>query len=519
MRIYFRGNLYKQNRATAFVEEAGKIIYVGNDQEALKYPGEKIDLNGKYVYPGFIDSHMHLVNYGQSLKNVRLEEATSSLQRLLEQLKKRLVKDQWLIGRGWNQDYFSDVKRLPTRSDLDTISVNEPIVITRACGHMLVANSKAIESAKVLNQVIDGGSYDLHTGIFKENAMNLIYKAIPTPTVDDIKEFILLGQRQLHRYGITSVQSDDLISATSNYQDGLRAFNELSQEHKLTLRVYEQAQLSNLAVLKEFIDQGYKTGYGNEWFKIGPLKMLGDGSLGARTAFLTEPYYDEPYTQGIAIYTKAQIKEMVDYAHLHGMQIAIHAIGDGILQYVLEAYEEALQKYPRSDHRHGIVHCQIMNKEQLKKMQQLHLHGYIQSVFLDYDNHIINQRVSPKLAKTSYNYKTLHDITTISNGSDCPVEAPDVLKGIQLAVSRTSLDGTGPFLLDQALSRQEAIDSFTSGGAYASFEENLKGKLEVGKYCDFVVLSDNILTVETNKIKDIKVLATYVAGQLVYGGH
>lgn len=518
MRVYFRGNLYGHDLATAMVEDNGKIIYIGSDEEALKYPGQRIDLGNKYVYPGFNDSHMHLVNYGQSLKNIKLEDHTFSLKALLKELEKHKDESKLIIGRGWNHDYFNDVDRFPTKHDLDSVCSDKPIIITRACGHLLVANSKAIELAKINDQVIEGGYYDLTTGIFKENAMNLIYDIIFQPTVEDIKEYILLGQTMLNSYGITSIQSDDLLSVSRDYTDVLTAFEQLRQENKLTIRVYEQAQLPNLETLKEFIEKGYKTGYGDEWFKIGPLKMLGDGSLGARTAFLSKPYNDDASTSGIPIFSSNEIKKMFDYANRNEMQIAIHAIGDGILDWVIEGYEYALNKYPRQDHRHGIVHCQITREDQLKKYQELNLHAYIQSVFLDYDNHIINQRVDPVIAKTSYNYKTLLNITTISNGSDCPVENPDVLKGIQLAVTRTSLDGTGPYLIEQALTRQEAIESYTSGGAYASFEETVKGKLEVGKYCDFVVLSDNILTIDVEKIKDIKVIATYVAGQLVYGG-
>ncbi|WP_294580307.1 amidohydrolase [uncultured Thomasclavelia sp.] len=517
MKIYYHGNLYGCN-ATALVEKEGKIIFVGSDEEALKYKGQKIDLKQKYVYPGFNDSHMHLVNYGQFLKNVQLEDDSYSLAALLTKLKNSLKKGQWLIGRGWNHDLFQDVSRFPTREDLDKISQDEPIVITRVCGHILVANSKAIELAKINNQTVDGGSYDLTTGLFKENAMSLIYNAIKKPTVADIKESIMMGQKQLHAYGITSVQSDDFLSATDDYHDALRAFEELAAEDKLTIRVYEQSQFTNLKTLKQFIDEGYYTGVGSPMFKIGPLKMLGDGSLGARTAFMSEPYYDDPTTQGIPVYTKDEFKEMFDYANKHQMQIAIHAIGDKILDWIIEAYEYALNNYPRPDHRHGIVHCQVTRKDQLLKFKELKLHAYIQSIFLDYDSHIINQRVKPELAKTSYNFKTLQEIATISNGSDCPVEKPDVLKGIQLAVTRKAIDGTGPYLPKQALSRQEAIDSFTKMGAYASFEEDVKGSIKPGHYCDLVILDEDILTVADSKIKDIKILATIVGGKLVYGG-
>ena len=338
MRIYFRGNLYGCNQATAFVEDKGKIIFIGSDKEALKYSGEQIDLNNKYVYSGFNDSHMHLVNYGQSLKNVLLEKHTNSLKALLEELKKHLVKGQWLIGRGWNHDYFTDEQRFSTRKDLDMISEEEPIVITRTCGHILVANSKAIELANITSEAVEGGYFDLDAGLFQENALYLIYDTIPQPTIEEIKDNILIAQKELHSYGITSVQSDDLLSATSDYHDALQAFEQLRAENKLTIRVYEQAQLPTLKALKEFINLGYCTGSGDEFFKIGPLKMLGDGSLGARTAFLSKPYYDAPKTRGIPVFSREEIKMMFDYANRHEMQIAIHAIGDGILDWIFEGY-------------------------------------------------------------------------------------------------------------------------------------------------------------------------------------
>lgn len=515
MKVYYHGHIYDSD-ATAFVEDQGKFVFVGSDKEALEYAGEKIDLCGKYVYPGFNDSHMHVVGFGQGLKNVDLSNHTSSLKEMLEELKKHVVEGKWLIARGWNHDYFQDVHRFPTRADLDSISLDVPIVITRTCGHVCVVNSKAIEQAHIDHQEVSGGSYDLKTGLFQENAVFLIYNAFSKPTVEDIKEYILLAQKKLNSYGITSVQSDDFLSATSFYHDALDALEQLRDENKLTIRIYEQSQFLNLESLKQFIGEGYHTGVGNEYFKIGPLKMLGDGSLGARTALLSKPYNDAPDTIGMPVYSREDLNAMFDYAHQHGMQIAIHAIGDGILDWILDAYEKILKKYPKDDHRHGVVHCQIMREDQLKKFKELHLHAYIQSLFIDYDNHIIDQRVDPQTASTSYNFKTLYQTTTLSNGSDCPVEEPHVLKGIQLAVTRTSLDGTGPYLPSQALTVKEAIDSYTKNGAYASFEEDQKGQIKEGMYCDFVVLNEDILKVDVNRIKDIQVLQTYVGGQKVY---
>ena len=515
MKVFYNANIYN-TKHHAFVEDEGKIIYVGSETEAKTYDGEHVDLNGKYVYPGFNDSHMHLVNYGQFLSRVSLVEHTSSLKDMLEELERNLKKGKWLIGRGWNHDYFSDVSRFPTKQDLDSISVDEPIAITRTCGHVLVANSKAIELAEIDNKEIEGGAYNLDTGLFEENATYLINDIIPKPTIEDIKEYVLIAQKKLHSYGITSVQSDDLLSATSNYKDALKALEELSNENKLTVRIYEQSQFLNLEDLKEFVESGYKTGDGNHFFKIGPLKMLGDGSLGARTALLSKPYYDDSTKIGIPVYSKEELNAMFEYAHTHDMQIAIHAIGDGILDWILEAYESILSKYPKNNHRHGVVHCQITRADQLEKFKEYALHAYVQPVFIDYDNHIVESRVDPETVKTSYNFKTLNTYTSMSSGSDCPVEYPDVLKGIQLAITRTSLDGTGPYLSEQALDVCEAIDSFTKQGAYASFEENVKGEIKEGMLCDFVVLDKSIEDCDVHEIKDIKILSTYVDGKEVY---
>lgn len=517
MEIYINGNVFDREYTIhdGFVVENGKFIYIGNKEEALTYAGTVIDLHGHYVLPGFNDSHMHLVGYGQSLKNLSLVSYSDSLHNVLQYVASNLPSDGWLVGRGWNQDYFQDEKRYITRNDLDSISKSIPICLTRACGHILVANSKAISLA-CIPESLEGGSIDLEKGIFKENALACIYEVIETTNIEQIKEYIVLAQKQLHRYGITSVQSDDLVSVTNRYQDVIDAYQQLERENRLTVRVYQQSQLLNENLLEEFIDKGYRTGVGTEYFKIGPLKMLGDGSLGARTAFLSQPYYDLPSTTGIPVYSKEQLYRMFLLAHTNQLQIAVHAIGDGILDWILDAYQQILNEHPKDDHRHGIVHCQIMRKDQIEKICKLKLHGYFQSVFLDYDNHIIEQRVRPDIANTSYNYKTLLENTTVSNGSDCPVELPDVLKGIQLAVTRTSIDGTGPFLMEQSLTVQEAIDSFTKFGAYASFEEHIKGSIQVGMLADFVVLDKDILKEEVQKIKDIQVLQTYVGGRLVY---
>lgn len=534
--IYINGQIYTVTGGMkeAFVVENGKFIYVGKNDGALAMKDEAssvVDLQGRFVTAGFNDSHMHVLGYGSTLRMVKLANRTSSLQDMKAAIgefmsSRTLSKNEWVQGRGWNHDYFTDSQDFPTRYDLDEISTEHPICMIRACGHICVANSKALEMAGITKATkqVEGGYFDVDEageplGIFRENALNLIYSQIPAPGKAQLKAFIAEACQNLNTYGVTSAQTDDFIVFPKiSYQEVIDAFTELEAEGRLSVKIYEQAQLVDLRELTEFVEKGYNTGVGSNYFKIGPLKLLGDGSLGARTAYMSEPYADDPSTCGIPVYTQAQFDEMIGYAHAKGMQVAVHAIGDQIMVMIVEAIEKALVENPREDHRHGIVHCQITTKELLEKFKTLNLHAYIQSIFLDYDIHIVEQRIGEERAKATYNFKTLMDSGVVTcNGSDCPVELPNVLEGIQCAVTRTTLDGKmGPFLKEQALSIEEAIASYTMMGAYSSFEEASKGSIECGKWADFVVLDTNPLLTDANRLKEIQVVATYVDGNCVY---
>ena len=211
------------------------------------------------------------------------------------------------------------------------------------------------------------------------------------------------------------------------------------------------------------------------------------------------------------------MNEMVSYANAQGMQVAIHAIGDACLDRVLDAVELALSEHPRDNHRHGVVHCQITRPDQLERMCRLNMHIYAQSIFLDYDNHIVEARTGPELAASSYSWKTLMDGgLSVSNGSDCPVELPDVMRGIECAVTRCSMDGTGPYLPQEAFTVREALDSFTIRGAEASFEESFKGRIAPGFLADFTVLDRNPFEAEPRSLHSIRVLSTWLGGRCVY---
>ncbi len=534
--IYHNGAVYTGELplAEAFVVEDGEFIFAGSSREALAMAEENtelVDLEGRFVCSGFNDSHMHLLNYGRTLRTAQLAAHTDSLEALLRCLREfeeanPHTGSAWLMGRGWNQDYFTDVRRMPDRYDLDRVSTRVPICAVRACGHCLVVNSRALELLGVTADTPqpDGGRIGLENGEpdgrFFDNAMDQVYDAMPEPGREELKDMIRCACRELNARGITSSQSDDYcVYRKLPWQEVNVAFQELEETGELTVRVCEQSNFANLESLKGFLAAGCHTGVGTELFRIGPLKMLGDGALGPRTAYLSRPYADDPSTCGIPVFIQETMDEMIGYAHAHGMQVAVHAIGDACLDRVLSAYEKALAAHPREDHRHGIVHCQITRPDQLRKIAALRLHVYAQSIFLDYDVNILEERVGRELAATSYSWKTLmRSGVSVSNGTDCPVEQPDVMACIQCAVTRSTLRGhRGPHLPEEAFTVQEALDSYTIRGAESSFEEGRKGRIRPGMLADFVVLEQDPFTVSPEQIRDIPVYATYLGGRKVFG--
>ena len=525
--IYYGGAVYTGTLplVEAFVVEDGKFLFAGSNGEALAFEGEKVDLGGKFVCAGFNDSHMHLLNYGQALVVAPLYAHTESLADMIACLKaQKPARGGWIFGRGWNQDYFTDCHRMPNCWDLDQVSVEYPVIAVRACGHALVVNSKALEILGITGDTpqVPGGQIVMENGrpngIFKDNAMDAVFDAISAPSREDLKDMIRLATQKLNSYGITSCQSDDYcVFAGITWKDVMEAYQELEAAGELTVRVYEQSNFTNVQDLKEFVAAGHNTGVGTELFKTGPLKMLGDGALGARTAFLSRPYADDPSTCGLSVFTQEAFDEMTGFANSVGMQVSVHTIGDACLDRVLSAMDKALAANPREDHRHGIIHCQITRGDQLKKMAEMKLHIYAQSIFLDYDIQIVEPRVGPELASTSYSWKTLKNLgATVSNGTDCPVELPFALGGIQCAVTRKTLKGKGPYLPHEAFTIQEALDSYTSWGAYSSFEDHTKGRIQPGMIADFVILGANPFETDENTIKDIPVCATFLGGKQVY---
>ena len=513
----------------AFAVEDGIFTGVWDGIPDMPDPDvEMHDLEGKFVCPGFNDSHMHLLNYGKTLTGADLTAHTGSLEELKDHLREFLESmdpesSGWLLGRGWNQDYFSDTDRMPDRNDLDEVSDTVPIMITRTCGHCSVLNTPALKAAGITadTEDPDGGSIGrsingVPDGRLYENAIDLAAGAVPMPDINDIKRMLREAAAKVNSYGITSVQTDDY--GVFPGLDPLlvnRAYCELEDSGELTVRALEQCYRPGTAELEDFTERGGIREDTDRLFRTGPLKALADGSLGSRTARLSVSYpgTDE---KGILIHSDGEMRDLICLAASKGMNAVVHAIGDGALDQVLDAFEYARKMYP-GNRRDGIVHCQVSRADQLRRIAELGLCVYAQSVFLDYDNHIVEALVPEDIAATSYSWKTLLDSgVNVSNGSDCPVEYPDVMKGIQCAVTRTSVDGTGPYLPDQAFSVREALDSFTSAGAYSGYEEKIKGKIAPGMLADFTVLGADPFETDPYAIKDIEICSTWLGGNRVF---
>ncbi len=398
----------------------------------------------------------------------------------------------------------------------------------RTCGHVIVTNSKGLEMIGMSESApeIEGGQIDLDEngrplGIFRERARACILDAIPEKETEEIKELILLAQEEALANGIVEIHSDDFKDVPTNYLKVIQAYRELIDEGKLKIRVYEQCNLPSVEKIQDFLDNGYHTGWnlGDGLFTLGPLKLLSDGALGARTAYLNEPYSDEPSQRGMLLFETEDLKAMVKKCHEAGMQIAIHAIGDGAVDEVMDAIEEAKQNYHRLNERHGIIHCQVTTPAQLERMKRLDLIAYIQPIFLNYDLKILDSRLGEKRAATAYDWKSVFDKELHPTGSsDCPVETLNIMENIYAAMTRKDLNGNpqGGWKPEQNLSLEQCLRLFTINSAYACFAEEKKGSIRKGKSADFVVIDRDIAKTGPDDIKDIKIERTYLAGKKLY---
>ena len=534
-KILYNGKIHimdeEQNQVESIYIKGSKILDYGTDLYILKKYSEisykKIDLKNKTVLPGINDSHMHLLMYGQSLESIDLRGAKSVSEIIkicsdfLENNKLR--EDQWLLGMGWNQDLF-EKNEFPSKEDLDKISTEIPISLTRVCRHITACNTKALEVMNIIRETdIEGGEIEKDsrgnlTGVLKENALSFVNKSQPELSVEDIKIILEKAAKKLEEYGITSVQSDDLQHGGKSWENVIEAYRQLYNEDRLNIRVNQQCLFFELDEYLNFLNKINKKDIIKNKFKIGPLKLLGDGSLGARTAYMSEPYNDDIKKTGITAYTEKQLDELVLTATKHDMPVAIHAIGDKMIDRALNSIKKA-KKETNKNLRNGIVHCQITTEDIFEKFKETNTGVYIQPIFTASDWNIVGKRIGEERTKISYNWKRLYDLgINVSFGTDSPVESPNPYENIYAAVTRKDLNGNPEegWLPDQKLSLEESLEAYTKNPSYMSYEEDIKGTLEKGKIADLVVINKDIFSTNPEKIKNIKAVMTIIDGEIVH---
>ena len=501
----------KQPKVEAVAIHNGKIIAVGSNQEIRKYIDKKttfIDARKRTVVPGLVDCHVHMAGFGRSLQTLELRSATSirEVQRRIREFAKKNPDKEWISGGRWDQERFSQ-KRYPTRWDLDRAVADKPIFLMRVCGHIGVANGRALQLAGITRRtVVDEGKIDLNVetgepnGILRENALELVWKVIPKPTLKELEETCLLACEKAIEAGLTCVHW--ILSSPNE----IRVIQKLASEDKLPIRVYLGIPIE---LLDELVKLGLSTGFGNDMVKIGFVKILADGSLGGHTAALKKPYNDQPETRGMMLYTQHELESLIRKAHTAGLQVAIHAIGDRTMEVVLKAYEKILGKPILKGHRHRIEHCSVLSLSIIKRMKHLGLIASVQPHFVVSD-FWITDRLGKTRTRWAYPFKTLiREGLVVVSGSDCPVEPVKPILGIWSAVARKSVP-------EERLTVEDALRTYTANAAFASFDEDKRGTIEAGKYGDLTILSEDPFRVSVEEIRKIDVDMTVVDGKIVH---
>lgn len=491
----------------------GKIVAVGDNQaiESAYSAKNTVDLEGKPVYPGFIDPHSHYLSYGLSLRNASLSGAANwaeVVDRLVNHHKE--FPSEWVLGRGWNQNEW-DVKEFPTKDLLDKAFPDNPVLLTRIDGHAAIANSRALELANFsADTTINGGEIvtinGVPTGVLIDNAIGLVGSLVPAATKDDKVRALSRAQENCFAVGLTSVSD-----AGTCLSDAL-LFDELQQEGSLAMRINVMLNPSQ-ENYDHFLSKGV---YTTENLTVRTVKLFADGALGSRGALLLEPYSDAPDTRGLQLDSRDKLRNVCQQASEAGYQVATHCIGDAAARLMIDIYEEFLE--PGNDLRWRIEHAQTIHPTDLPRFGELAIVPSIQTTHATSDMKWAAHRLGQRI-KYAYTYQDLlKQNGWLPNGSDFPIEHINPLYGFYAGVVRKNLEGypSKGFQMENALFREQALRAMTIWAAKAAFEENLKGSLEPGKMADFVVLEDDIMTVPADDLARLNVKETYIGGELVF---
>lgn len=506
-----------------------RILAVGKMADLQKLKGDQtqvIDLDGHFVMPGFNDAHLHLDDAGTTKLSVDLT-GVKSLDELRDRLRKKVEQSkpgEWIQGSGWDETLWP-VKVTPTRWDLDEVSDGHPVFFVRIDGHIAVANTRALQlgSVNLASRDPQGGHIDRNqtgepTGILRETAQDAVLSVIPKPNHEQRRQALQLALADLAEHGVTSAQ--DYSPAWENFQ----IFEELEKEGKLTARVTEWLPFDDS--IEELTRKRDSHPQSDLMLHTGMLKGFMDGSLGSHTAAMLEPYADDPKNSGIPRYEAAKLNDMTRERVLAGFQVGFHAIGDKGVQMALDAFSEAEKSAKEArvkaanggaDFRLRIEHAQVTTPAQIAQFKQLKVIASMQPNHLLTDMRWAQDRLGAKRAATSYAWLAfLNKGVALAFGTDYPVEPVTPFRGLYAAVTRKSEDGKQEYFPAQRLTIDQAIAAYTTGSAFAEFEEKEKGKLAPGMLADFVVLDRDITSVSAEKLLGTKVLRTVVGGKTVY---
>ena len=508
--------------AECVIVEGNKIIFVGSNKESKKLidaDTKIIDLNGRLMLPGFNDNHVHFISGGFYLLGIDLRPAvsTSEFKSILKSYSEK-YPGKWITGGYWDHEKW-ETKSLPTKEMIDAVVSNQPVFVDRLDGHMAVANSYALKLAGITKytQSPEGGlivkdpKTGEPTGVLKDNAMSLINNLIPEPTDEENYSALIVALDEAKKLGITSVQD-------ITYQDALTIFQKAKDEGKLTCRIFTRWPIADYDYL---VKNHLLIGSGDESIRFGSLKAFADGSLGSSTAWFFEKYEQDTSTFGLPmdIITDGSLEKWSLEADKNHLQLSVHAIGDRANSYMLDIYEKITKENPKWDRRFRIEHSQHVRFEDVKRFAELGVIASVQPYHCIDDGVWAEKRIGKERIKYTYPFKSFLDAgVKLCFGTDWYVAPLNPLLGIYAAVTRRTLDNKNPdgWIPEQKISVEDAIKCYTLNSAYASFEENIKGSIEVGKLADLIVLSEDILSIDPIKINDVVVDMTVFDGKIVF---
>ena len=509
--------------ARALAVRDGVIVFVGSERGAEALAGsrtERWDLDGKTVIPGMVDAHVHLVGLGEALRIVDLT-GTRSYDEVVARVAERARTarpGEWLRGRGWDQNDWA-VTAFPTHEALSQAVPNNPVMLGRVDGHAQLVNARALALAGITRETPDpdggrivrddGGNA---TGVLVDRAMGLVSRVIPNRTTEDIRDAALAAIAEANRWGLTGIHDAGV------GEDVIAVYEELARAGRYDLRNYVMVRADE-ATLDRMMRRGPRVALHGGRLWVRAIKISSDGALGSRGAALLEDYSDDPGNRGLLTADSALMRRVAAKALRSGFQVNIHAIGDAANRRVLDIFEDALTEVPAADHRFRIEHAQILNYHDIPRFAQLDVIPSMQGSHQTSDMYWVPNRIGWNRSQGTYAWRSLlNSGVVIPNGSDTPVESPNPLISFKAFVSRSDADGypEGGWFPAQKTTRQEALLSMTLWPAYAAFMETVSGSLTAGKYADFVVLDQDIMTVAEEQILDTRVEMTVLGGKAIY---